>query len=95
MNSLSEIRQAFATFRVKDHTVPDDTMNWCREACLTMAGISDPAAAIAAAQSALTWALEQAEDWSGYYSGSGDDAEYAAKLHEARAALALLNGQQP
>lgn len=86
MNTTSEIRQAFMAFRVKDHTTPDDTLNWCREACLACAGIPDPAAALTQAREALGEIIFT-------MAGRVHSSHCLEAIEKARAALAALEGR--
>lgn len=43
---------------------------------------------------ALAWAVKQAREWKGYYSGTEDEADYAHNLRLAEEALQNLKVQQ-
>jgi len=93
MNTTSEIRQAFMAFRVKDHTTPDDTLRWCKEACLACAGIPDPAAALTQAREALVKIIDVPA-----VHFTADVIDNASRTMDevrkiARAALAALEGR--
>jgi hypothetical protein len=90
MNTKYEIRVAFAAFRMDNHSVPDDTLNWCREACLALADVPDPQNALTAAREALEACQHELEILREMFP-NGKHREEA--LQQARAALALLRGE--